>query len=165
MLVTHHLLLQEPKVQRNKKSNIPNLFQLSICPIFDSVAIWFVQGRARGHRQSLHEPQRRCPTVIFFCFTVNSSSPRPVFLARVSLVQWTCHKLHSCPFVVFLSDFTLHALSGFFVCLYLGLFYASCTFSWANFVTDLCDEKYGHCPSFRFLHNWNCQSVGHTPWK
>ena len=22
-------------------------------------------------------------------------------------------------------------------------------FSWASFVTDLCDEKYGHCPTFR----------------
>ena len=50
---------------------------------------------------------------------------------------------------------------SFFVSI-LVLFYASCTFSWANFVTDLCDEKYGHCPTFRFLHNWNCHSVGPT---
>ena len=50
---------------------------------------------------------------------------------------------------------------NFFVSI-LVLFYASCTFSWANFVTDLCDEKYGHCPTFRFLHYWNCHSVGPT---
>ena len=35
----------------------------------------------------------------------------------------------------------------------LSLFWPqSLCFRWAAFVTDLCEEKYGHCPTFRCIH-------------
>ena len=109
MLVTHHLLIQEPKVLW--------LFWLSLskAQIFPPDSFWNL-----------------------------SSTSLDTWVLSTSAWVWRMWLSGELPL-----SYSIVMIMVMMVIMVIMVFDSHKLFSWASFVTDLCDEKYGHCPTFR----------------